>query len=64
MRDEIKKEDHCKFFKGWLETLVFSYVPNERQWIIDIVDNDTMKNVLNATSARPIRKASRKNSRC
>lgn len=63
MRDEIKKEDRCKFFKGWLETLVFSYVPNERQWIIDIVNNDTMKNVLNTTSARPIRKASRKNSR-
>jgi hypothetical protein len=59
MKKHISKEDKCKFFKSWLEKFIYSYVPEKRDWILSIEKNSVLKNVLNMSSARPMRRTRR-----
>lgn len=54
MKDLIEPIDKCKFFKGWVEEFMRSFVYIERDWVIDIVSNHTLKNVLNTSRSRPM----------
>jgi hypothetical protein len=54
MKNRIDKTNRCKFFKGWLESLIEKYVTMERRWIIDIDVNPVLGNVLNTRTARPM----------
>jgi hypothetical protein len=51
---QIKKEDKCKFFKDWLEEFISSRITLRRAWKINLVENDTLGNVLNASTKRPM----------
>lgn len=55
MKNHVSKEEKCKFFKSWLERLIYLYVPEKRDWMIDITINDRLKNVLNISQVRPMR---------
>ena len=50
----ITKENKCNFFKTWLEEFIKQYVRIERTWIIDIDKNETLKNVLNSSTKKPM----------
>jgi hypothetical protein len=59
MKKHISKENKCKFFKSWLEKFIYSYVPEKRDWILSIEKNSVLKNVLNMSSAHPMRRTRR-----
>lgn len=60
MKKEVPKEDKCKFFKTWLEKFVYSYVPEYRDWTVNIVENPILGNVLDVSKTRPIRSRTRR----
>ena len=58
----IKREDKCKFFKGWLEHFLTSYVKiaADRHWCFDLYPKIT---VIQQTNMKPVRNATRKKQR-
>ena len=61
MNKTLKRTERCRFFKGWLESIVYSFVPNERQWMIDITTNSVLGNVLETPCKKPIVRKTLKN---
>jgi hypothetical protein len=46
----IKREEKCRFFKGWLNSLINSKITVTREWNFDIYPKITMRNHLSAVA--------------
>ena len=60
LKSEIDKQDICKFFKEWMFVWVKQFVHIERDWVIPILINDTLGNILNTSKQRPAPRYTRK----
>jgi hypothetical protein len=58
LSNSIPREQRCRFFKGWLEYFIGSYISISRDWVIDI-DHPILNNILH-TKSRPMGKRTRK----
>jgi hypothetical protein len=52
----IKREEKCRFFKGWLDSFIKSKITVTREWNIDIYPKITILKDINIKSKHKTRK--------